>query len=140
MLSGIGPAGALTAFGLDVHADLPVGEGLQDHLIVLINYLTDVETLETCLTPANVELLETEARGPLTSNIAEAGGFFTTRPGLPAPDIQIHMAPVMSYQENLGIPTAPALALGPCSRRRAAGRSHCVRRTRQQHPESSTTT
>ena len=115
MLSGIGPADALATFGLDVHADLPVGQGLQDHLFVLINYLTDVETLETCLTPANIELLETEARGPLTSNIAEAGGFFTTRPGLPAPDIQIHMAPVMSYQENLGIPTAPALALGPCT-------------------------
>jgi choline dehydrogenase len=115
MLSGIGPADALTPFGLDVHADLPVGQGLQDHLLVFLNYLTDVETLETCLTPGNIELLETRARGPLTSNIAEAGGFFTTRPGFAAPDVQIHMAPVMSHQENLGIPTAPALALGPCT-------------------------
>jgi choline dehydrogenase len=108
MLSGIGPPDVLTALGLDVHADLPVGQELQD-------FLTNVETLETCLTPANVELLEAEARGPLTSNIAEAGGFFTTRPELTAPDIQLHMAPVMSHQENLGIPTAPAFALGPCT-------------------------
>ncbi len=115
MLSGIGPADALTAFGLGVQADLPVGHELQDHLFVLVNYLTDVETLETCLTAANIELLESEARGPLTSNIAEAGGFFASRPELAAPDIQLHMAPVMSYQENLGIPTAPALALGPCT-------------------------
>ena len=115
MLSGVGPADALTAFGLSVQADLPVGQGLQDHLMVLVNYLTDVETLETCLTPENLELLETQGRGPLTSNIAEAGGFFTTRAGLPAPDVQLHMAPVMSYQENLGVPTAPALALGPCT-------------------------
>ncbi len=115
MLSGVGPAEALSSFGLDVHADLPVGQGVQDHLFVLVNYLTEVETLETCLTSDNIELLETEARGPLTSNIAEAGGFFTTRPDLAAPDVQIHMAPVMSYQENLGIPTAPAFALGPCT-------------------------
>jgi choline dehydrogenase len=27
--------------------------------------------------------------------------------------MQLHMAPVMSYQENLGAPTAHALALGP---------------------------
>src|SRR3954469_6157961 len=31
MLSGIGPADELTAMGLDVRADLPVGENLQDH-------------------------------------------------------------------------------------------------------------
>ncbi len=115
MLSGIGPADALVALGVEVRADLPVGQGLQDHLLVLVNYLTDVETLETALTPANLELLETQARGPLTSNLAEAGGFFTTRPSLSAPDTQIHMAPVMSHQENLGIPTAPALAFGPCT-------------------------
>ena len=115
LLSGIGPADELSTFDLPVHADLPVGRGLQDHLMVLLNYLTDVETLESCGTAANVQLLQAEGRGPLTSNLAEAGGFFTTRPGLVAPDVQLHMAPVMSYQENLGVPTAPAFALGPCT-------------------------
>jgi choline dehydrogenase len=115
MLSGVGPAEALRSFGLEVRADLPVGQGLQDHLLVLVNYLTNVETLLTALTPENVELLETAGRGPLTSNIAEAGGFFRTRGGLAGPDVQLHMAPVMSIQENLGAPTAHALALGPCT-------------------------
>ena len=31
--------------------------------------------------------------GPLASNIGEAGAFFASRDGLPAPDMQIHMAP-----------------------------------------------
>ena len=31
MLSGIGPADQLAAFGIEVRADLPVGENLQDH-------------------------------------------------------------------------------------------------------------
>jgi choline dehydrogenase len=115
MLSGIGPAHDLAAFDIDVLMDLPVGRGLQDHLFVLVNYLTDVETLETALSETNVELLASQGAGPLTSNLAEAGGFFRTRPDLPAPDVQVHMAPVMSIEENLGVPTAPALALGPCT-------------------------
>jgi choline dehydrogenase len=115
MLSGVGPPDVLSAFDLAVRADLPVGQGLQDHFFVLVNYATDVETLMTCLTPDNVELLEHAGRGPLTSNIAEAGGFFRTREGLAAPDIQLHMAPVMSHQESLVAPTAHAVALGPCT-------------------------
>lgn len=115
MLSGVGPAEVLGSFGLEVRADLPAGKGLQDHLLVLVNYTTNVESLMTALTPESLELLETEGRGPLTSNLAEAGGFFRTRDGLVAPDMQLHMAPVMSYQENLGVPTAHALALGPCT-------------------------
>jgi choline dehydrogenase-like flavoprotein len=114
MLSGVGPAGALAAFGVEVRADLPAGQGLQDHLLVLVNYTTDVESLMTALTPESIELLEAEGRGPLTSNLAEAGGFFRTRATLAGPDVQLHMAPVMSYQENLGAPTAHALAFGPC--------------------------
>ena len=115
MLSGIGPADVLTGFDLPVVADLPVGEGLQDHLFVLVNYATDVETFMTCATPGNVELFEREQRGPFASNVAETGGFFRTRAGLPAPNVQIHMAPVMSTQESLTAPTAHAFALGPCT-------------------------
>ncbi|MGW2699857.1 GMC family oxidoreductase [Streptomyces sp. NPDC001340] len=38
MLSGIGPAAALSAFGIDVVRDLPVGQGLQDHYMTLLNF------------------------------------------------------------------------------------------------------
>ena len=115
MLSGIGPADALSQLGLETRVNLPVGRNLQDHLLVLVNYLTDADTLMTAGSAENVRLLENEGRGPLTSNAAEAGGFFRTRDGLAAPDVQLHMAPVMSVNESLTVPTANALALGPCT-------------------------
>jgi len=114
MLSGIGPAAGLEPFGIPVLADLPVGQGLQDHYMIMLNYLTDVESLMTALSPANVERLQNTGTGPLTSNIGEAGGFFRTRDGLPAPDMQVHMAPVLFHQEGLGAPIAHGFAVGPC--------------------------
>ncbi|WP_249012045.1 GMC family oxidoreductase [Conexibacter sp. DBS9H8] len=113
MLSGIGPAESLAALGLEVVADLPVGEGLQDHCMTLINWSTDTETLLTAMTDENVELLGAEGRGPLSSNIAEAGGFFRTRPGLEAPDCQFHFAPAPFFEEGLGAASEHALAFGP---------------------------
>lgn len=115
MLSGIGPAPTLSALGIDVVCDLPVGQGLQDHYMVLLNYRTDVTSLLTeAATPASLSLLETEGRGPLTSNIAEAGGFFRSREHLDAPDVQFHMAPVLFHQEGLAAVTEDGFALGPC--------------------------
>jgi choline dehydrogenase-like flavoprotein len=114
MLSGIGPAAELPLFGIEVVTDLPVGHGLQDHYMTLLNYLTDVESLMTALTPENVALLETEGRGPLTSNIGEVGGFFHSSDGLAAPDLQLHMAPVLFYDAGLGMPTAHGYGIAPC--------------------------
>jgi choline dehydrogenase len=114
MLSGIGPAGTLPLFGIEVVADLPVGSGLQDHLMTPLNYRTDVESLMTALTPQNVELLQSQGSGPLTSNVGEAGGFFSSRDGLAAPDVQIHSAPVLFHQQGLGAPTEHGYAIGPC--------------------------
>ena len=94
-LSGIGPADQLPLFQIEVREDLPVGQGLQDHCMTLMNWKTDVEGLMTALTPENLELLQTEGRGPLSSNVAESGGFVRTRPGLDAPDCQFHCAPVL---------------------------------------------
>jgi choline dehydrogenase len=113
MLSGIGPAEQLSLLGLDVVADLPVGDGLQDHCMTLINWTTDVESLMTAMNDDNVELLGGEGRGPLSSNIAEAGGFMRTRPGLEGPDCQFHCAPAPFYEEGLGVPTEHAFAFGP---------------------------
>jgi choline dehydrogenase len=82
LLSGVGPADHLTAFGIPVVADLPVGQGLQDHLMCAINYLSDEESLVTAMSPANQAMLQNAGRGPLTSNIDEAGGHIETRSGL----------------------------------------------------------
>jgi len=114
MLSGIGPAAVLPLFGIEVIQDLPVGQGLQDHLMTMINYRTDVESLMTALTPANVELLQTQGRGPLTSNVGEAGGFMRSQDSLAAPDVQLHMAPALFYEQGLGALVAHGFAIGPC--------------------------
>ncbi|WP_372789596.1 GMC family oxidoreductase [Paraconexibacter sp.] len=113
MLSGVGPAEQLTMLGLDVIEDLPVGEGLQDHCMTLINYTTNQESLVTAMSDENVELLGSEGRGPLSSNIAEAGGFMRTRPGLEGPDCQFHCAPAPFFDEGLGATTDHCLAFGP---------------------------
>jgi choline dehydrogenase-like flavoprotein len=114
MLSGIGPAAELAPYGIKAVTDLPVGKNLQDHPAVLIGILTDTETLLTAETPENVGLLQTQGRGPLTSNIGEAGAFWRSRDGLAAPDIQYHAAPVMFADQGLRIPNDHACSWGPC--------------------------
>ena len=113
MLSGIGPEEDLALFGMPVRESLPVGRNLQDHCMVNLNYVTDQPALFGILTPENFELLEKEGRGPLSSNIPEAGGFFRTRDDLPAPDIEFHFAPSIFYDEGLNAPTEPGMAFGP---------------------------
>jgi choline dehydrogenase len=116
MLSGIGPAADLAQLMIPVRVDLPVGEGLQDHPAVYMCWHSDTEGLLTAASPANAERLQREGQGPLTSNIAEAGGFFRTRDGLDAPDIQIHASPANALigEEGLTRPTSHGVAFGPC--------------------------
>jgi choline dehydrogenase-like flavoprotein len=113
MLSGIGPAADLGIFGIPVREDLPVGENLQDHCMVNVNYLTDEPGLFGIFTPENFALLESEGRGPLTSNYPEAGGYFTTRSGLPAPDVEFHFAAAPFFDEGLSPPPDNGYAFGP---------------------------
>ncbi|MEU0404510.1 GMC family oxidoreductase N-terminal domain-containing protein, partial [Streptomyces sp. NPDC006197] len=114
MLSGIGPAADLAAFGIEVVRDLPVGQGLQDHYMAMLNFRTDAESLISAASPENAALLQSEGRGPLSSNIGEAGGFFRSRPELDAPDVQFHAAPVLFHQEGLGAATEHGFSFGPC--------------------------
>jgi choline dehydrogenase len=113
MLSGIGPAEELEPLGIPVRENLPVGRNLQDHCMAQLNYLTDEPTLFHTFTPENVALLEEEGRGPLSSNIPEAGGFFRTRPELPAPDVEFHFAPSLFYDEGLTAPADHGYCFGP---------------------------
>ena len=113
MLSGVGPAADLGIFGIEVRQDLPVGENLQDHCMVNVNYLTDQQGLFGIFTPENFALLESEGRGPLTSNYPEAGGFFKTRSDLPAPDVEFHFAAAPFFDEGLTPPPDNGFAFGP---------------------------
>jgi choline dehydrogenase-like flavoprotein len=113
MLSGIGPAEDLGLYGIEVREDLPVGHNLQDHCMAQLNYETDEPSLFGAFAPENFERFETEGRGPLTSNIPEAGGFFRTRPELDAPDMEFHYAPSMFYDEGLTAPHDSGYCFGP---------------------------
>jgi choline dehydrogenase len=113
MLSGIGRPADLAPFEIPHLIDLPVGENLQDHLLVQLAYLTDVPSLIAANTPENQVLLEKDGSGMLGSNGAEMGGFLRSRPGLAAPDIQIHGAPVLFTEHGLGTPYDHGYSVGP---------------------------
>ena len=113
MISGIGPAADLEPMGIAVRQDLPVGENLQDHVMVNVNYESTAPSLFGAFTPENIELLLKEGRGPLSSNIPEAALFMRTRPGLDAPDIEFHFAPSMLYDEGLTAPHDHGYCFGP---------------------------
>ncbi|MGI8506649.1 MAG: GMC family oxidoreductase [Solirubrobacteraceae bacterium] len=114
LLSGVGPAADLELVGLPVAHELPVGEGLQDHPATWITYTTDEPSLLSAETEENLGLLQTEGRGPLTSNFAESGGFFRTREDLEAPDIQVHMLPILFPEAGAGEIRVDGWALAPC--------------------------
>jgi len=95
MLSGIGPPSQLSALGIPVRADLPVGEGLQDHLMTMIVYRTDHTSLLGAFTPESITQYEQFGRGPLTSNSGEAGGFIRVDNGSGPMDVQIYGVPAM---------------------------------------------
>jgi len=101
MLSGIGPADELARLGIPVLEDLPVGENLQNHCLALLNFYTTENALFGIDTPRNRARLETQGAGPLSSNIVEGGGFFRTRPDLPAPDVEFHFSPALFMNEGL---------------------------------------
>ncbi len=113
LLSGIGPAEELRLFGIEVRHDLPVGRELQDHVVVSMLWLTDEESLLTAMRPENVELFETEGRGPLTSNVGEGAAFIRTRPTLEAPDVQLYFGALMLHEEFLGPLVDHAFQIGP---------------------------
>jgi choline dehydrogenase len=115
LLSGVGPADDLRGLGIEVVSDLPgVGANLQDHLATGVAFacpraisLANAETLRGLL---GYLLLR---RGPLTSCIAEAGGFVRTRPELARPDLQFHFAPVYFIDHGFARPPGHGFTVGP---------------------------
>lgn len=102
LLSGIGPADELKKMRLPVILDLPgVGRNLQDHPMVSVGYLcTKPVSLASAESIANFVYWLIFKRGPLASNVAEAGIFLRTRENLCAPDLQILFGP--AYYVNHG--------------------------------------
>ena len=98
-LSGVGPAGLLRRYGIDVVADVPaVGANMQDHLEVYIQY--------ACKQPVSMQphlakwrrpligLQWLARRGPGATNHFEAGGFIRSNDDVPYPNLMFHFLPI----------------------------------------------
>ena len=105
MLSGVGPSDRLRALGMEAFHELPVGQNLQDHLMLSFVVFTDKGSLISAATPDAFALYESEGRGPITSNGGEGGAFVRTRDGLASPDVQYHVGGLLLHEEFLGVPS-----------------------------------
>jgi choline dehydrogenase len=115
MLSGIGPAAHLREIGVEVVTDLPgVGQNLHDHPAApLVWHTKGTSDLAEFNTLANFGRAKALGRGPLTSNVGEAGAFFRSKDGLSAPDLQVHFAPSGFWDNGLHEPTTRKLTVAP---------------------------
>ena len=114
MVSGIGPGDRLKELGIPVRVDLPgVGQNLQDHLVAGVFYeCTQPVTLKGANSLGNLLNYLFFKQGPLTSNVAEAGGFVKTEQHLTIPDLQLHFAPVFFFNHGFTKWEKHALTLG----------------------------
>ncbi|MBX7547886.1 choline dehydrogenase [Streptomyces sp. NPDC004232] len=98
-LSGVGNAAELSALGIDVVHDLPgVGENMQDHLEVYVQY--------ACKRPVSMQPYMAKWRapfiglqwlfrkGPAATNHFEAGGFARSNEDVEYPNLMFHFLPV----------------------------------------------
>ncbi len=107
MCSGIGPAEQLRAHGIAVLHDAPeVGQNLIDHIDFIINKrVNSSELVGICarglakMTPQLVRWLR-RRDGMMSSNVAEAGGFLRSEPGLDRPDLQLHFCTALVDDHN----------------------------------------
>jgi choline dehydrogenase-like flavoprotein len=102
MLSGVGDAAALQKHGIASVHHLPgVGQNLQDHPDFVFGFTSDAPHFAGLSFAGIARILKgiaqyrRERRGPMTSNVAECGGFLKTRPDLDLPDIQLHFCMAM---------------------------------------------
>lgn len=114
MLSGIGDAAQLISYDIPVVADLPsVGQNLQDHLMAGVEYeCTQPISMANAETFGNIAKYLLFKKGPLSSNVAEAGAFVKTNIDAPAPDIEILFAPVFYMNHGFDNPSGHGFAMG----------------------------
>jgi choline dehydrogenase len=99
LLSGVGPGKHLNDLGIPCVADVSgVGENLQDHVGVYLNYRVDLPTYNSekavwrkALHGANWLF---RGRGPGTTPGALSMAFVRSRPEIEHPDLQLHFTPV----------------------------------------------
>ena len=116
LLSGIGPRRHLEEVGIPVRADLPVGENLQDHVMVPIGYTApDMPTEESvCFFEEHAKSVSSLLRylltgsGPLSVSPGEAHAFLDTgvEDERAAPDLDIIFLsgkPAVKHMKNINL-------------------------------------
>jgi choline dehydrogenase len=99
LLSGIGPADELRPLGIEAVHDLPgVGRNFQDHVdVYVISELNGPHSYNRHTRPHRQLWCAAQyylfGCGPITSNLAEAGGFGFVDQAARSPDIQFHFLP-----------------------------------------------
>ncbi len=99
-VSGVGPAGLLGEHGIDVVADLPgVGENLQDHLEVYVQYACKQPvSMAPALKWRNRPVIGAQwlfgRTGPGATNHFEGGGFARSNEDVPYPNLMFHFLPI----------------------------------------------
>jgi choline dehydrogenase len=103
MLSGIGRPEELELLQIPVVAESPgIGQNLSDHINASIAWSTAREdSLFMAMNDDTLAEWSEHGTGPLTSNLAEAGGFIRTQDGIADPDVQLHFLPGMLRGEGL---------------------------------------
>jgi choline dehydrogenase len=104
-LSGVGSGDLLQRHGISmVHALAGVGQNVQDHICYDHTFRANVPTLNEDLRPIHKRVLAgldyiLRRRGPLTLSLNQGGGYFHSRPGLAAPNVQLYFCP-LSYEKG----------------------------------------
>lgn len=102
MLSGIGDRDHLAEHGIQTIYHAPeVGQNLIDHLVTVLGFEVDGDTLADAEKPKQLINYVLRRRGMLTSNVGEAYGFVRSRPELQLPDVELIFAPAPFYDEGL---------------------------------------
>lgn len=108
MLSGIGPGRHLKDNNIDVVVDAPdVGGNLQDHLDLLAQWQIDQAISLNANRKLSNKLRALAAwtfrkDGTASHMPTPAGAFLTTREGLAAPDVQLHLIPGLANPHGRG--------------------------------------
>jgi len=115
MLSGIGDRDHLAEHGIDTVRHAPgVGQNLIDHLVTVLGFDVDGDSLADAEKPLELINYLFRRRGMLSSNVGEAYGFLRTRPELQHPDVELIFAPAPFYDEGLPTePTGHGVVFGP---------------------------
>jgi choline dehydrogenase-like flavoprotein len=114
MLSGIGDRDHLADHGIDAVYHAPeVGQNLLDHLVTVLGFDVDDDSLLAAEKPKQLINYLLRRRGMLTSNVAEAYGFVRSRPELELPDLELIFAPAPFYDEALVAPAGHGVVFGP---------------------------